>query len=81
MIGNIIMIMLGVYILISLVLVPVQYRYLAGLEAEQKRNGQNQSEYYQSKGVAEQVLHANAQGNPLFILANVTAYNIYKITH
>ncbi len=73
--------MVGAYILLSSVLVPFQYRYLEGLEEEQYRNWKNQSDYYKSKSAAEQVLHANAQGNLLFVLANVMAYIIYKIKH
>ncbi|MFD2656544.1 DUF3949 domain-containing protein [Gracilibacillus thailandensis] len=70
---------LGAYLLLSLVLVPFQYRYLTGVKEEQIRCEQNQSEYYNSKSVAEQILHANTQGNPVFILANVMAYIIYKL--
>ena len=79
MLVKLILIVVGAYLLLSLVLVPFQYRYLTGVEEEQNRNGQNQTAYYESKSASEQILHANTQGNILFGFANVIAYAIYKI--
>ncbi|RWZ55053.1 DUF3949 domain-containing protein [Halobacillus fulvus] len=68
-------IMLGIYLFISLILTPFQYRYLSALEEERKRS----SDYYEAMPVQEEVLHGNAQGNPLFFLANLFAWLLLKL--
>ncbi|MDX8045847.1 DUF3949 domain-containing protein [Gracilibacillus sp. S3-1-1] len=70
---------LGIYILLSVIITPFQYRYLTGLKEEQQKAGQTQLEYYGGKTVSEQILTVNAQGNPLFWGANIFASVIIKI--
>ena len=74
----------SLYVLISLLILPFQYRFLVALKAEEKKNkskGIHQGEMYDSKNAGELSLHGNMQGNPLFFLANIMASVIYKIKH
>ncbi|WP_251552293.1 DUF3949 domain-containing protein [Neobacillus muris] len=71
---------LGGYLLISLVLTPVQYPYIQSLkemDKERQRQGKTQNEMYEDMSFEEQQLHLNAQGNPFFILANLFATLLY----
>jgi hypothetical protein len=72
------------YILLSLILIPFQYRYVEQMEKMRKENekkGKRQGEMMEDMGFEEQVLHANVQGNMLFFLANILATIIYKVKH
>lgn len=74
----------GAYVLLSLILTPVQYRYIKQLkemDAERRELGLNQDEYYEKMGFEAQELHMNAQGNILFIGANLFAEIYYKWKH
>ncbi|PAE41541.1 DUF3949 domain-containing protein [Bacillus sp. 7884-1] len=75
-------IFIGGYILLSLILVPFQYRYVEQMEKmrrENEKKGKSQGEMMEDMGFEEQVLHANAQGSMLFILANILATIVYKV--
>ncbi|KML39335.1 MULTISPECIES: DUF3949 domain-containing protein [Bacillaceae] len=75
---------LGLYVLFSLLILPMQYRFLVNLkemEAKNKAKGKTQGEMYDSMRVDELVLHENMQGNPIFFLANLLASVIYRIKH
>lgn len=75
---------MGGYILLSLILVPFQYRYVEQMEKmriENEKKGKSQGEMMADMGFEEQVLHANVQGNMLFILANILATIVYKVKH
>ncbi len=70
------------YVLLSLLLIPMQYLYikeLRKLEEERVQQGITQNELYDRMPFERQQLHYNAQGNPLFILANLFATVLYKI--
>ena len=72
------------YMALSLVLLPMQYRYIVQLKESHKKsmeNGLPVDEYYESKSFQTQLLHLNAQGNILFIGANVMASLLYKWKH
>ncbi|OLS39196.1 DUF3949 domain-containing protein [Bacillus sp. MRMR6] len=72
------------YIVLSLVLVPFQYRYIKQLEEMRIINNakkKSQGDMYEEMEFEHQVLHANAQGNMLFFLANILATIIYKVKH
>ena len=74
----------GGYILLSLILIPFQYRYVEQMEKMRKVNekkGISQGEMMENMKFEEQVLHANAQGSILFILANILATIVYKVKH
>ena len=81
---NIIMGILAIYIVISLLIMPLQYRYIKAIKAEEKKlraSGKKQSEMYDRMNAGEQVLHENAQGNGIFFLANILASILYRIRH
>ncbi|MBA2175700.1 DUF3949 domain-containing protein [Halobacillus locisalis] len=59
----------GIYVLLSILLTPLQYRYLEAMKEEQKEN-QTQQEYFESMPIQEEVLHVNNHVNPLFFLVN-----------
>ena len=75
---------LGAYILLSLILAPMQYRYIKELkemDKERRELGLSQDEYYEKMGFESQQLHYNAQGNVLFLGANLFAEAFYKWKH
>ncbi|TDL67510.1 DUF3949 domain-containing protein [Rhodococcus qingshengii] len=77
-------IFVGGYILLSLILIPFQYRYVEQMEKMRKENekkGKGQGEMMEDMGFEEQVLHANVQGSMFFILANILATIVYKVKH
>ncbi|MGI8385981.1 DUF3949 domain-containing protein [Robertmurraya sp. P23] len=62
-------------------MVPVQYKYIKQLKETQKRNkerGVYVEEHYDQMSFETQLLHFNAQGNLLFIGANLLAPLVYK---
>ncbi|MEQ2526425.1 DUF3949 domain-containing protein [Robertmurraya yapensis] len=72
------------YILLSFILLPIQYRYIKELkemDKERKALGLSQNEYYEKMSFENEQLHFNAQGNPLFIGANILATLLYKWRH
>ena len=71
---------LGVYFLISLFILPFQYKYIKALkemDKERMKLGLSQSEYYEKMEFGREQLHFNAQGNLLFIGANMLATVLY----
>lgn len=72
------------YIVLSLILVPFQYRYVEQMEKIRqlnKKKGISQGQMFEDMDFEHQVLHANVQGNLLFLLANMIATILYKIKH
>lgn len=72
------------YIVISLILVPFQYRYVEQMEKMRlahEKKGKTQGQMFEEMEFGQQVLHANAQGSLLFFLANMIATIVYKIKH
>lgn len=68
---NIFIGILAIYILISLILLPFQYRYLTSIKEQERKYkalGKKQSEMYDDMNAGELVLHENAQGNGIFFL-------------
>ena len=75
---------LGAYIVLSLILAPMQYRYIKELkemDKERRELGLSQNEYYEKMGFESQQMHYNVQGNFLFIGANLFAEAVYKWKH
>lgn len=75
---------IGLYVILSLLILPMQYRFLIALKEKEQKNemkGRTQGEMYDDMNAGEQVLHGNMQGNPLFFLANLMATILYKIKH
>ncbi|MFP9128377.1 DUF3949 domain-containing protein [Niallia sp. BSM11] len=76
--------MIGIYVLLSIVMLPVQYRFLVALKEEERKykaKGKTQGEMYDEMNAGELVLHSHNQGNALFFLANIMASIVYKIKH
>ncbi|UTE78462.1 DUF3949 domain-containing protein [Rossellomorea sp. KS-H15a] len=74
----------GLYVLISLLILPMQYRFLIALKGEEEKNrlkGKKQGEMYDDMNAGELSLHSNMQGNPLFFLANLFASILYRVRH
>jgi hypothetical protein len=72
---------IGVYVLLSLLLVPIQYKYLKQLKETHDRNkdrGITVEDHYDQMSFETQQLHFNAQGNLLFIGANLLATLVYN---
>ena len=72
---------LGAYLLLSLFILPVQYKYIKALkemDKERMKLGLSQNEYYEKMGFEREQLHFNAQGNLLFVGANMLATFLYN---
>ena len=75
---------LGLYVLLSLLILPMQYRFLTAIKKEEAKNmakEKRQGEMYDNMRAGKLVLHENIQGNPVFFLANFLASVIYRIKH
>ena len=80
--SEVLMIFVGGYILLSLFLIPFQYRYVEQMEKMRKENekkGIGQGEMMENMNFEEQVLHANVQASMIFIFANILATIVYKV--
>lgn len=67
-----------VLFVVTLIMIPIQYRYIKAMEEEKKKN-RSQGKMFEDMPVQEQVLHHNAQSNPLFIPANIIAHILYEM--
>ncbi|WP_299090975.1 DUF3949 domain-containing protein [uncultured Metabacillus sp.] len=75
---------IGAYLLLSLLLLPMQYRYIKQLKEDEKERkvlGLTADAYYERMGFETQQLHFNAQGNLLFLGANLLATLVYNWKH
>lgn len=82
--SEVLMIFIGGYILLSLILIPFQYRYVEQIEKMRKANekkGISQGDMMENMKFEEQVLHANVQGSMIFFLPNILATIVYKLKH
>ena len=66
------------WIITSIIMTPIQYRYIKKMEELKKQKQLSQSEMYEEMPVQEEILHMNLQSNILFIPANIIAGLIYK---
>ncbi|NQD68033.1 DUF3949 domain-containing protein [Bacillus haikouensis] len=71
----------AVLFVITLVMIPVQYRYIHSMEEEREKKKHEHGEVYDKMPLGEEFLHMNSQINPLFLPANLIAYLIYKAKH
>lgn len=72
---------IGAYILLSLILLPMQYRYIKQIKENDKKRkklGLTTDEYYDKMSFETQQLHFNAQGNPLLLGANLLATLLFN---
>jgi hypothetical protein len=75
---------IGCYILLSLILLPMQYGYIKELKEMNKKIkelGLTKEEYYEKMSFENQELHQNAQGSLLFLGANIFATLLYNWKH
>ncbi|MGN7943153.1 DUF3949 domain-containing protein [Virgibacillus sp. 6R] len=80
---NILFLVIGGYILLSIFLLPFQYRYIEALKEREKERiklGLSQNEYYEKMGFETQQIHFHAQG-VVFLGANLLATLIYNWRH
>jgi hypothetical protein len=71
----------AVVLLVTMMMTPIQYRYIEGLEEMKKKKKVTQEKMYDDMSAAEQILHEHAQTNLFLILPNTIAYIIYKYKH
>lgn len=71
----------SVLFVITLVMIPIQYRYIKAMEEEKKKKKRKSGEAFDNMPFGEAFLHQNAQSNPLFLPANLIAYLIYRVKH
>lgn len=69
------------WIITTIIMTPIQYRYIKKMEELKKERKQTQGRMYEEMPVQEEILHMNLQSNPLFIPANIIAGLIYKYRH
>lgn len=68
---------LVIYIVIILIYIPVQYKYIESLIEMQKRKKLKQGDLYDDLPVQDQLVHSALQGGILFP-ANAIAYYLFK---
>ncbi|WP_117170951.1 DUF3949 domain-containing protein [Paraliobacillus sediminis] len=81
---NFLLIILGIYVVFSLLITPIQYNYylaIKEMEDKQKKQGKSQPEMYEEMSFQEDYLHYNVQSNAFFWLPNIFAAIYYRITH
>jgi Protein of unknown function (DUF3949) len=71
----------SVLFVITLVMIPVQYRYIKAMEADKEKHKRKAGEVFDEMPFGEAFLHQNTQINPLFLPANLIAYIIYRLKH
>ncbi|MBT2684301.1 DUF3949 domain-containing protein [Bacillus sp. ISL-37] len=69
------------FIITTIIMTPIQYRYIKKMEELKEERKLTQSKLYEEMPVHEEVLHMNLQSNPLFIPANIIAGMIYNFRH
>jgi hypothetical protein len=79
--GLVIGLMAAVVLLVTIMMTPIQYRYIEGLEEMKQKKKVTQQKMYDDMSAAEQMLHEHAQSNLFLILPNTIAYIIYKYRH
>ncbi|RAR42689.1 DUF3949 domain-containing protein [Paenibacillus sp. MDMC362] len=62
-----------------LIMIPVQYRYIAALKKDPRRQGVDQETYYNNMSFQEEQLHYNTQG--WFWPSTMVASLIYNWRH
>lgn len=80
---NALFLVIGGYALLSLCLLPFQYKYIEALKEREKERiklGLSQNEYYEKMGFETQQIHFHAQG-VVFLGANLLATLIYNWRH
>ncbi|HZG61808.1 MAG TPA: DUF3949 domain-containing protein [Anoxybacillus sp.] len=79
--GLVIGLIVAVVLLVTIMMTPIQYRYIEGLEEVKQKKKVTQQKMYDDMSATEQMLHEHAQSNLFLILPNTIAYIIYKYKH
>jgi Protein of unknown function (DUF3949) len=75
-------IIIGSFIFIYiLVMIPIQYRYIAAMKERQKKSNLPQSQLHEKMSFEEDQLHYNLQGSIINWPSAIIATLIYKIRH
>lgn len=74
-----VIIIVSAFVLYFLIMIPIQYSYIAEMKELKKRSQSTHNEMYEKMPVGEEQLHYNLQGNLLNIPSNLVAMLIYKI--
>lgn len=77
--SSMIWIFAGVLLAVFLIMIPVQYRYIAALKNDPRRQGTDQETYYNNMSFQEEQLHYNTQ--VLFLPSTMVASWIYNWRH
>ncbi|MDM5190289.1 DUF3949 domain-containing protein [Bacillus sp. DX4.1] len=62
-----------------LIMIPIQYFYIEGLNEQRQRTRRSQKELYKNMSFEEEQLHFHVQGNPCNIPPAFVAYMILKM--
>ncbi|SEM45707.1 Protein of unknown function [Paenibacillus sp. cl141a] len=77
--SSMIWIIAGVLLAVFLIMIPVQYRYIAALKNDPRRQGTDQETYYNKMSFQEEQLHYSTQG--WFWPSSMVASWIYSWRH
>jgi len=69
----------GVALFYFLMMIPIQYLYIKGLNEQRQLTKLSQQELYKNMSFEEEQLHFHVQGNPFNIPPAFVAYLILKI--
>lgn len=69
----------GVALFYFLMMIPIQYLYIEGINEQRQRTRRSQQELYKNMSFEEEQLHFDVQGNPFNIPPAFVAYIILKI--
>ncbi|QTM98281.1 DUF3949 domain-containing protein [Sediminibacillus dalangtanensis] len=68
------LVLICILVVATVVMVPLQVRYLKAMKEEMERKRLSQQEYFDKIPVQEEMLHATARGIPFIIPANFIAW-------
>lgn len=77
--SSVMWIIAGVLIAVFLIMIPVQYRYIAALREDPRRKGVDQETFYKNMSFQEEQLHYSAQ--MWYLPSNMVASWIYNWRH
>ena len=77
--SSVMWIIAGVLVAVFLIMIPVQYRYIAALKKDPRRQGVDQETYYNNMSFQEEQLHYGTQG--WFWPSSMVASWIYNWRH
>ena len=67
-------ILLSVFLVVTIIMIPIQVRYLRAIKEEMNKKKLSQDKYFDQMEFQEELLHMNSQGNLFFMPANFIAW-------